>query len=225
MTSDRATYPGYRFPAEIISHAVWLHHVFSLSLRDVELILAKRGITVTHESIRNWCRKFGSQFAAKLWRRQPKPGDTWHLDEVFLRINGVLHYLWRAVDQHGVVLDILVQDQRNGSAAKRFFKRLLAGLKYKPRRLVTDGLKSYGVRSARTPTRGPASQQPTPEQSGRELASAHPATRAADAAVQVGRAGSAVPSAHSMIHGHFRPRRHLMTAGEHRRARTKALRI
>ena len=145
MTSDRATYPGYRFPAEIISHAVWLYHVFSLSLRDVELILAERGITVTHESIRNWCRKFGSQFAAKLRRRRPKPGDTWHLDEVFLRINGVLHYLWRAVDQHGVVLDILVQDRRNGSAAKRFFKRLLAGLKYKPRRLVTDGLKSYGV--------------------------------------------------------------------------------
>ena len=145
MTSDPATYPGYRFPAEIISHAVWLYHVFSLSLRDVELILAERGITVTHESIRNWCRKFGSEFARKLRRRRPKPGDTWHLDEVFLRINGVLHYLWRAVDQHGVVLDILVQDRRNGSAAKRFFNRLLAGLKYKPRQLVTDGLKSYGV--------------------------------------------------------------------------------
>ena len=145
MTSDPATYPGYRFPAKIIRHAVWLYHVFSLSLRDVELILAERGITVTHESIRNWCRKFGSDFAAKLRRRRPKPGDTWHLDEVFLRINGVLHYLWRAVDQHGVVLDILVQDRRNGSAAKRFFRRLLAGLKYKSRRLVTDGLKSYGV--------------------------------------------------------------------------------
>jgi putative transposase len=82
---------------------------------------------------------------AKLRRRRPKPGDTWHLDEVFLRINGVLHYLWRAVDQHGMVLDILVQDRRNGSAVKELFKRLLAGLKYKPRRLVTDGLKSYGV--------------------------------------------------------------------------------
>jgi putative transposase len=145
MTSDLATYPGYRFPAEIIGYAVWLCHVFSLSLRNVELILAERGITVTHESIRNWYRKFGSEFAAKLRRRRPKPGDTWHLDEVFLRINGVLHYLWRAVDQHGVVLDILIQDRRNGSAAKRFFRRLLAGLKYKPRRLVTDGLKSYGV--------------------------------------------------------------------------------
>ena len=100
---------------------------------------------MTHESIRNWCRKFGADFAGRLRRRRPKPGDTWHLDEVFIRINGVLHYLWRAVDQHGVVLDILVQGRRNAAAAKRFFKRLLHGLKYKPRRLITDGLRSYGA--------------------------------------------------------------------------------
>ena len=92
MTCDPATYPGYRFPAEIVSHAVWLYHVFGLSLRDVELLLAERGITVTHESIRGWCRKFGPEFAAKLRRRRPKPSDIWHLDEVLLRINGVLHY-------------------------------------------------------------------------------------------------------------------------------------
>src|SRR5215208_3702953 len=138
MTPKPATYPGYRFPAEIISHAVWLYHVFGLSLREVELILAERGITVTHESIRQWCLRLGADFARKLRRRRPKPGDTWHLDEVYLRINGVLHYLWRAVDQHGAVLDILVQDRRKGAAAKRFFKRLLRGLRFKPRRLVTD---------------------------------------------------------------------------------------
>ena len=108
MTPEPATYPGHRFPAEIISHAVWLYHVFSLSLRDVELILAERGVTVSHEAIRQWCLKFGADFARKLRRRRPRPGDTWHMDEVFLRINGELHYLWRAVDQHGVVLDILV---------------------------------------------------------------------------------------------------------------------
>jgi putative transposase len=119
--------------------------VFSLSLRDVELILAERGIMVTYESIRHWCLKFGADFARKLRRRRPKPGDTWHLDEVYLRINGVLHYLWRAVDQHGVVLGLLVQDRRNAAAAKRFFKRLLAGLRYKPRKIVTDGLRSYGA--------------------------------------------------------------------------------
>jgi putative transposase len=145
MTPEPVTYPGYRFPAEIIRHAVWLCHVFSLSLRDVELILAERGILVTHESVRLWCRRFGTDFARRLRRRRPKPGDTWHLDEVYLRINGVLHYLWRAVDQHGVVLDILVQGRRKGTAAKRFFKRLLAGLRYKPKRIVTDGLRSYGV--------------------------------------------------------------------------------
>ncbi|MBV8613207.1 MAG: IS6 family transposase, partial [Acetobacteraceae bacterium] len=145
MTSDPATYPGYRFPAEIISHAVWLYHTFGLSFRDAELILAERGVTVTYETVRQWCLTFGADFARKLRRRRPKPGDTWHLDEVFLRINGKPHYLWRAVDQHGVVLDILVQDRRNAAAAKRFFKRLLAGLKYKPKRIVTDGLRSYGV--------------------------------------------------------------------------------
>src|SRR6478672_3074012 len=135
----------HRFPAEIIGHAVWLYHLFGLSLRDVELILAERGVVVSHESIRQWCLRFGADFARRLRKRRPRPGDTWHLDEVFLKIKGELHYLWRAVDQHGVVLDLLVQDRRNATAARRFFKRLLAGLKYKPKRIVTDGLRSYGV--------------------------------------------------------------------------------
>ena len=138
MTPEPIAYPGYRFPAEIIRHAVWLYHIFSLSLRDVELILAERGIMVAHESIRRWCLKFGQDFASRLRRRRPRPGDTSHLDEVFLRIGGKLHYLWRAVDQHGAVLDILVQGRRNATAAKRFFKQLLHGLQYRPRRLVTD---------------------------------------------------------------------------------------
>jgi putative transposase len=112
---------------------------------DVELILAERGITVAHETVRRWCLKFGGDFALRLRRRRPRPGDSWHLDEVFLRIGGQPRYLWRAVDGHGVVLDIMVQDRRNTSAAGRFFKRLLSGLKYKPQRLVTDGLRSYGV--------------------------------------------------------------------------------
>lgn len=145
ITPEPATYPGHRLPAEVIRHAVWLSHLFSLRLSDVELILAERGVVVSHESIRRWCITFGSEVAAGLRRRRPKPGDTWYLDEVFLRINGVLHYLWRAVDQHGVVLDILVQARRDGNAAKRFFERLLRGLKYRPRRIVTDGLKSYGA--------------------------------------------------------------------------------
>ncbi|MBB5696245.1 IS6 family transposase [Muricoccus pecuniae] len=145
MTPEPATYPGYRFPAEVIRHAMWLYHLFSLSLRDIELILAERGILVTHESIRRWVLKFGTEFAGRLRKRRPRPGDTWHLDGMFLKVNGELHYLWRAVDQNGVVLDIPVQPRRNASAATRFFKRLLKELRYKPKRLVTDGLRSYGV--------------------------------------------------------------------------------
>ena len=170
---------------------MWLYHVFSLSLRDVELILAERGIVVTHESIRHWCLKFGSDFARKLRRRRPQPGDTWHLDEVFIRIRGVLHYLWRAVDQHGVVLDILVQDRRNGAAAKRFFKHLLHGLQYKPRRLVTDGLRSYGVAQLRScPMFGIG--RVGLEQSSREFASTHSTTRTTYAEVQISQPGTAV---------------------------------
>ena len=123
--------------------------MFSLSFCDVELILAERGIGVTHESIRQWCLRFGADLARRLRRRRPRPGDTWRIDEVFIRINGALHHLWRAVDQNGVVLDILVQGRRNATAAERFFKRLLIGLRYKPRRIVTGGLRSYGWRSAR----------------------------------------------------------------------------
>ena len=139
----------HRFPAEIISHAVWLYHVFSLSLRDVELILAERGVDISYETIRRWCKKFGANFADCLRRRRPRPGDKWHLDEVFIRIQGVQHYLWRAVDQNGVVLDILVQPRRNANAAKRFFKRLLKSLQYVPRVIVTDKLWSYGVAQRR----------------------------------------------------------------------------
>jgi putative transposase len=135
----------HRFPADLIRHAVWLYHVVSLSFRDVELLLAERGVLVPHESIRRWCLKFGASFANKLRRRRPKPGDKSHLDEVFIRIQGELHYLRRAVDQNGIVLDILVQTRRNAGAAKRFFKRLLKGLQHVPRVLVTDQLKSYAV--------------------------------------------------------------------------------
>src|ERR671933_1122461 len=145
MRSPPDPHHRHRFPAEIIAHANWLYHVFSLSLRDVELILAERGVIVSHESIRRWCLKFGQVFADKLRRRRPRPGDKWHLDEVFIRIRGKLHYLWRAVDQDGEILDILVQSRRSATAAKRFFRKLLKGLRYVPRVIVTDKLKSYAA--------------------------------------------------------------------------------
>src|ERR1700753_1910224 len=145
MTSPPAPHHRHPVPAEIISYAVWLYHVFRLSLRDVELILAERGVVVSYETVRWWCKKFAASFADRLRRRRPRPGDKWYMDEVFIRIQGVQHYLWRAVDQDGVVLDILVQERRDGKAAKRFFKRCLRGLHYEPRVIVTDKLKSYDV--------------------------------------------------------------------------------
>jgi putative transposase len=118
-TSSSPSEGGYRFPAEIISHAVWLYYRFSLSYRDLEELIAERGIGVTYETIRQWCRTFGQHYANQLRRRRARTGDKWHLDEVFLTIKGKRHYLWRAVDQQGNVLDILVQSRRNKQAAKK----------------------------------------------------------------------------------------------------------
>jgi len=138
-------YKNHRFPVEIISHAVWLYCRFCLSLREVEEILCERGVVVTSEAIRHWCGKFGQQYANQLRRRRPRPGDKWHLDEIGPTIKGERHYLWRAVDQEGNVLDILVQRRRDKRAAKKFFRKLLKGLAYVPRVIVTDKLKSYGA--------------------------------------------------------------------------------
>ena len=123
------SYKGHRYPAEIIAHCVWLYHRFPLSFREVEELMLVRGVIVTYETIRQWCAKFGPVYAAGLRRRQPRPGDKWHLDEVFLTINGRRRYLWRAVDQDGNVLDIPVQPRRDVKAAKRFFRKLLKSLR------------------------------------------------------------------------------------------------
>lgn len=128
---------------EIISHCVWLYHRFPLSFREVEEMMLERGIVVSHETIRQWCAKFGQAYANELRRRRPRPGDTWHLDEAYIKIAGTTHYLWRAVDQHGNVLDILVTSRRDTQAATRSFRKLLTALKYVPRVLVTDKLGSY----------------------------------------------------------------------------------
>ena len=138
-----------------------------------------RGVAVTYETIRSWCAKFGPDYAARLRRRRPRPGDKWHLDEVFVKINGTTHYLWRAVDQHGNVLDILVQSRRNAVAAKRFFRKLLKGLRYVPRVIVTDRLASYQVAAPRAFAVGDPSPLEVP-QPRRELSPADPAPRAGD---------------------------------------------
>ena len=132
MKTNEISYRGYRLPPEIISHGVWLYHRFCLSFRNVEELLAKRGIVVSYETVRQWCRKFGPEYARKLKRRQGRLGDVWHLDEVFVKIRGERHYLWRAVDQDEDVIDVLVQRHRNARAAKRFLRMLLRGQESTP---------------------------------------------------------------------------------------------
>jgi putative transposase len=139
------SYAGYRFPAEIISHAVWLCFHFPLSLRMVDELLAARGVVVSYETIRQWARKFGQAFANQIRRRLPAAGDKWHTDEVVITISGVKHWLWRAVDQNGMVLDILVQSRRDTQAAKRLLRKLLKRRCQAPRVLVTDKLASYAA--------------------------------------------------------------------------------
>ena len=171
-----------------------------------------RGVVVSYETIRRWCAKFGQAYANQLRRRRPRPGDKWHLDEVFVWINGRLRYLWRAVDQDGNVLDVLLQSHRNAVAAKRFFRKLLKGLRYVPRVLVTDKLGSYQVahrefmssvehrRSQYLNNRAENSHQPTRqrERAMKRFKSLRHAQR--------------FLSAFSGISAHFRPRRHLLSA-------------
>ena len=150
-------YKRYRFPSEIIQYAVWLYYRFNLSHRDIEDLLAERGICVSYEAIRLWCNRFGPKYAARLKRKHQGYGDTFFIDEVFVKIDGKQHYLWRAVDQeslpherseccgYGEVVDVFLQKRRNGGAAKRFFMRLLKARRSEPRKIVIDKLRSYGV--------------------------------------------------------------------------------
>ena len=144
MTQSKM-YKRHRFPPEIIQYAVWLYHRFNLSHRDIKDLLSQRGIQVSYEANRLWCNKFGSKYAQRLRRKHQGYGDTFFIDEVFVKIQGHRHYLWRAVDQDGEVVDVFLQKRRDGKAAKRFFKRLLKNHKGEPRRIVTDKLGSYRV--------------------------------------------------------------------------------
>ena len=136
--------PGYRFPLEVIGYAVWLYHRFTLSYRDVEELLLERGIAVTRESIRTWCIKFSDLFVQGLRHREPRRGSRWYLDEMYMDVGGVTHWLWRAVDEHGAVLDVFLQRHRDTEAAKSFFVRLL-GEYGVPVTVHTDKLWSYGA--------------------------------------------------------------------------------
>ncbi|HQT90197.1 MAG TPA: IS6 family transposase [Acidiphilium sp.] len=222
MTTSSNPYRGFRYSAEVIQHAVWLYHCFSLSLREVELILAARGVVVSYESIRSWGLRFGRLFANSLKRRRPRPGDKWHMDEVFIRIQGKLHYLWRAIDQEGNVLDILVQSRRSAKAAKRFFRKLLKGLQYVPRVIVTDKLKSYGAAKREIL---PGVEHRQSRYLNNKIEVSHQPTRRRERHMKrfkSPRHAQQFLSSHSQIHNHFQRRRHHLSAAEYRAARDTA---
>jgi putative transposase len=216
VESGSPSYRGFRFPAEIISHAVWLYYRFPLSFREVEELLLARGVIVSHETIRQWCDRFGPQYAAALRRRRPQAGDKWHLDEVFIKVNGVRQYLWRAVDQDGNVLDILVQSRRDAKAAKRFMAKLMKKQRRVPRVLVTDKCRSYG--SAHRELMGSVEHRSHKGLNNR-AENSHQPTRQRERAMKYFRSPRSAQkflAAFSQISPHFRPRRHLMAASEYR---------
>ena len=218
-------YKGFRYPAEIISHAVWLYHRFNLSFRDVEELLATRGVIVTYETVRQWCRKVDQQFANQLRRRRAQPGDKSHCDEVFLKINGKRHYLWRAIDQDGNVLDILVQSRRNKAAAKKFFRKLRKGCTYVPRVVITDKLASYGA--AKREVLSSVEHRQSRYLNNR-AENSHQSTRKRERVMQRFKsAGHAQRflSAFGPIRDHFCPRRHRLKAQDYRAQREQRFRV
>ncbi|WP_201391240.1 IS6 family transposase [Ktedonobacter sp. SOSP1-85] len=209
-------YKGFRFPPEIISHGVWLSFRFSLSFRDVEELLAQRGIVVTSETVRPWCLTCGQMYANELRRRRPRCGDKWHMDEMVLTIHSKKHDLWRAMDQDGNVLDILVQSRRNKKAAKRFFHKLLKGLLYVPRMIITDKLKSYDAAKREIL---PSVEHRQHKGLNNRAENSHQPTRLREKKMRRFKSSKHAQrflSAFGPIAGHFQPRRHRLCAGEYR---------
>jgi putative transposase len=210
------SYKGHRYPTEIIGEAVWLYFNFALSFREVEMMLARRGVEVSYETIRQWCLKFGQAYTNALRRRRPRPGGKWHLDEVVLKIKGKLCYLWRAVDQTGVVLDILVQSRRNTKATARFFKKLLKDLEYVPRVIITDKLRNYGAAKKKLLPRVEHRQH---KRLNNRAENSHQPTRVREKVMRKFKSqGQAQQflSAQGPIRQHFRPKRHKMKASDYR---------
>ena len=222
MRSQPASYHGYRFPPDIISHAVWLYHRFCLSFRDAEDLLAQRGVTVTYETIRQWCQRFGPVYARRLRRRRGRLGDTWHLDEVFVTIQGRHQYLWRAVDEDGDVLDILLQSHRNRRAAVRFFRKLLKTQGRIPRQLITDQLRSY---AAACRTVMPSVVHVTDQYANNRAEVSHQPTRQRERQMRRFKSAAQIQrfaSVHGIVQNLFRVSRHLLRSAHHRLLRTRA---
>ncbi|MET7296570.1 IS6 family transposase [Streptomyces griseoloalbus] len=216
MGSASPSYKGHRYPVEVISPCVWLYFRLPLSFREVEELMLERGVIVSYETVRRWCVKFGQGYANGLRRRRPRLGDKWHLDEVFVKINGERKYLWRAVDQDGTVLDILVQNRRDTAAARRFFRHLMKKTRSVPRVVVTDKLRSYGAAHRVVM---PSVEHRAHKGLNNRAENSHQPTRQRERAMKDFRSMGGAQrflSAFSGISPHFRPRRHLMTASDYR---------
>ena len=215
-------YKRHLFPPDIISYAVWLYHRFNLSHRDIEGLLAQRGIAVSREAIRLWCIKFGAIYTRRLKRKHRGYGDTFYIDEVFVKINGIQHYLWRAVDQDGEVVDVFLQARRDGATAKRFFKRLLRSNGGEPRKIVTDKLRSYGVAHRELI---PEAIHSTELYENNRVEQSHEATRARERGMRKFksiRQAQRFLDAHAAVHNLFNLGRHLVRAEHYRDLRMSA---
>lgn len=218
---DLSRIKGFRFPRSVIGYAVWVYHRFALSLRDVEDLLAERGICVSYETIRDWVNRFGHQIAAKIRRDRPRPPDKWHLDEVVIRIKGQSHWLWRAVDANGDVLDILVQSRRNKAAALRFLRKLMKRWG-QPRVLVTDKLRSYGAAKAEI---APGLEHRQHKGLNNRSEASHRHTRRREKIMgrfKSPRQAQKVLSVHDQAASLFRPKRHRLSAKSYRHTRSDA---
>ena len=216
------SYKRHRFPPDIISYTVWLYFRFNLSHRDIEDLLAQRGIIVSYESIRLWCIKFGRIYARRLKRRHQGYGDTFYIDEVFVKINGKQHYLWRAVDQEGEVIDVYLQSRRDGAAAKRFFKRLLRRQGGAPREIVTDKLRSYGVAHHEFI---PETIHNTARYANNRAELSHQPTRVRERVMRRFKSAAQAQrflTVHAAVYNLFNLGRHLVGAGHYRKLRTDA---
>jgi putative transposase len=216
------TYKRHRFPSDIINYAVWLYYKFNLSHRDVEDLLAERGISVSYETIRLWGIKFGPKYASSLKRKHRGYGDTFFIDEVFIRIGGIQHYLWRAVDQDGEIVDVYLQKRRDGAAARRFFKRLLKKHRDEPRKIVTDKLRSYGVAHRELI---PNTIHDTSQYANNRAELSHQPTRVRERGMR--RFKSVVQAqrflgVHSVVYNLFNLGRHLISASHYRLFRLRA---
>ncbi len=217
------TYKRHRFPPDIISYAVWLYHRFNQSCRDVEDLLAERGVSVSYETIRLWCIKFGTLYARRLKQRHRGYGDTFYIDEVFVKINGKQQYLWRAVDQDGAVVDVYLQARRDGAAAKRFFRRLMQSSGGEPRKIVTEKLRSYGVAHRELM---PDVIHDTARYANNRAEQSHESTRVGERGMRRFKSSNQAQrflSVHAAVYNLFNLGRHLVGAEHYRNLRISAL--